>query len=151
LEANQIGSRSIVSADPAKGPVPTLGYFLTASLNLPVWDWGARKSKVRQAEVKHEQTKVELSAAQRRLVKNLYAAYREAQTASQQVASLRHAADLAAESLRLNILRYQAGEAAVLDVVDAQTALTQARNAVDDGELRYRVALANLQNLTGNF
>ena len=57
----------------------------------------------------------------------------------------------ATESLRLNTLRYQAGEATILELVDAQTALIQARNAYDDGMVRYRLAIANLQTLTGNF
>ena len=63
----------------------------------------------------------------------------------------RRAADLAAESLPQNISRYQAGEATALEVVDAHNTLTQACNALDDGELRYRVAVANLQTLTGKF
>jgi outer membrane protein TolC len=37
----------------------------------------------------------------------------------------------------------------VLEVVDAQNTLTQARNAYSDGEVRARTALANLQTLTG--
>ena len=59
--------------------------------------------------------------------------------------------DLSAESLRLTRLRYQAGEATALEVVDAQTTLVQARNAYDDGLVRYRLAMANLQTLTGVF
>ena len=49
--------------------------------------------------------------------------------ANSQMASLRHSLELSAESLRLTLLRYQAGEVTVLEVVDAQTTLTQARNA----------------------
>ena len=64
---------------------------------------------------------------------------------------LRNTADLAAESLRLTILRYQAGEASALEVVDVQNTLTQARNGYRDGEVRYHVAVANLQTLTGSF
>jgi outer membrane protein TolC len=60
-------------------------------------------------------------------------------------------AALAAESLRLTTLRYQAGEATALEVVDAQNTLATTRNNLDDGETRYRVALANLQTLTGPF
>ena len=92
-----------------------------------------------------------MSAAQRELIRSLHAIYQEAQTAREQTELLRHAADLAAESLRLNSLRYQAGEATVLELVDAQTTLIQARNAYDDGLVRYRLALANLQTLTGTF
>ncbi len=151
IEANAVALRSRVAANPAAGRVPNLGYFLTATLTLPVWDWGARQSKVRQAEIKRDQAKVELSAAQRQIVRNLYGFYQEAETARDEIKSLRHSADLAAESLRLNTLRYQVGEATVLEVVDAQNTLTLSRNAYDDGEMRYRVALANLQTLTGNF
>jgi outer membrane protein TolC len=37
----------------------------------------------------------------------------------------------------------------VLEVVDAQNTLALSRNAYDDGQARYRAALANLQTLTG--
>jgi len=84
-------------------------------------------------------------------VKNAHAAYNETQTALAHLGTLRSAADLAAENLRLNIARYQTDEAVALEVVDAQNSLMQARNALDDGELRYRVAVANLQNLIGSF
>jgi outer membrane protein TolC len=47
-------------------------------------------------------------------------------------------------------MRYQAGESTVLEVVDAQNTLTQARNAFNDGQVRFRVSLANLQTLTGS-
>jgi outer membrane protein TolC len=59
--------------------------------------------------------------------------------------------DLAEESLKLTVLRYQAGEASVLDVVDAQRTAVDARNAFADGKVRYRVSLAALQTLTGAF
>ena len=77
--------------------------------------------------------------------------YDEAQTARAELESLNQSAELAAESLRLTTLRYQAGEATVLEVVDAQNTLTLARNAFNDGQVAVRVALANLQTLTGNF
>ena len=151
IEANAFALRSTVAAARELGPLPNLGYFVTATLTMPVWDWGVRRSKLRQAEYKRQQAGVELSATQRQLVRNLNAFYLEAQTAREQVDSLRRSADLAAESLRLYGLRYEAGEATVLEVVDAQTTLTQARNAYDDALVRYRVALANLQTLTGSF
>jgi len=39
----------------------------------------------------------------------------------------------------------------VLEVVDAQNTLTLAQNALGDGQVRFRVAVANLQTLTGTF
>jgi outer membrane protein TolC len=151
IEANAFAFHSKVAAFPEAGPLPNLGYFLTVSLNVPVWDWGAKSSKVRQAAFKREQANVELSATQRTLIRNLQGFYQEAQTAREQVESLRRSVDLAAESLRLNGLRYQAGDATILELVDAQTTLILARNAYDDGQVRYRLAVANLQTLTGTF
>jgi outer membrane protein TolC len=151
IESNCVGLRCVDVAYRNLGGVPTVGYFMTAVLNVPVWDWGVKKSKLRQAEIKHEQANLELSAEQRQLVKNVHAAYNETQTALAHLGTLRSAADLAAENLRLNIARYQTDEAVALEVVDAQNSLTQARNALDDGELRYRVAVANLQTFTGSF
>jgi outer membrane protein TolC len=55
----------------------------------------------------------------------------------------------AAESLRLTRLSYGAGEAKILDVVDAENSLATAENAREDGMVRYQAALANLQLLTG--
>jgi outer membrane protein TolC len=46
-------------------------------------------------------------------------------------------------------LRYQDGEATVLEVVDAQSTAAVSDAAYQDGAVRYRVALASLQTLTG--
>jgi outer membrane protein TolC len=127
-----------------------LGYSAQITLNIPVWNWGATRSKIKQAELRQQQAELDLTLAQRTLQGNIAAAYREAQTAQAQVDSLLSSSDLSAESLRLTLLRYQAGEANALEVVDAQTTLAQARNAYDDGLVRYRVALATLQTLIGN-
>ena len=131
--------------------IQNLGYSAAATLNIPVWHWGSIQSKVKQAELQRRQAQVELTAAQRQAIADLRSFYAEAETARGQLDTLRRTADLAAESLRLTNLRYQAGEASALEVVDAQNTLTQARNSYRDGEVRYHVAVANLQTLTGSF
>lgn len=128
-----------------------LGSAAQAQLNIPVWTWGANRSKLRAAELHLQQAKVDLNFTQRQLLGNLDAFYREAEIAGSQLPSLAHSVDLASESLKLTLLRYTAGEVTVLEVVDAQTTLAQARNAHADGLVRYRVALADLQTLTGSF
>jgi outer membrane protein TolC len=58
---------------------------------------------------------------------------------------------LAQQNLQLVTMQYQAGEAAVLQVLDAETSAADARNSYASGEARYRNALATLQTLTGSF
>jgi outer membrane protein TolC len=144
IDANQFATRD-------RNGLENLGYAGTATLNIPVFSWGATESKVKQAELQRHQAQVELSAAQRQALADLQSFYAEAEMARGQLGALRRSADLAAESLRLTNLRYQAGEATALEVVDAQNTLTAARNAYYDGQTRYHVAIANLQTLTGAF
>ena len=128
-----------------------LGSVAQGTLTIPVWNWGTTRSKVRQSELRLQQARLDLSLAQRTLLANLNSFFLEAQAASAQLDSLRQSMDLSVESLRLTLLRYQAGEVTVLEVVDAQSTLALARNAYDDGLVRYRLALADLQTLTGAF
>jgi outer membrane protein TolC len=131
--------------------VRNLGYSAVATLQIPIFSWGSDRSKLKQAELRRDQAHVELTHAQRQLLAHLRQFYNEAETARSEMESLASSADIAAESNRLTTLRYQAGESTVLEVVDAQNTLTLARNAYDDGQSRYRVAVANLQTLTGTF
>jgi outer membrane protein TolC len=126
-----------------------LGYSAAITLNVPLWNWGATHSKVKQAEEKREQAQLDLALTRRTLSSAVASMYAEARAAQSQLDSLRSSVDLAAESLRLTVLRYQAGEAVALEVSDAQATVTTARNAYDDGLARYRVALDNLKILTG--
>jgi outer membrane protein TolC len=128
-----------------------LGSAAQAQLTIPLWDWGANRSKVRQAELRLQQARTELNMAQRQLQSNASSYYAEASAAAALIQALRRSVDLAAESLRLTRLRYQAGEVSALEVADAQSTLAQARNAYSDGLVRYRLAVANIQTLTGVF
>ena len=131
--------------------VRNLGYSAVATLQIPIFSWGADRSRLKQAELRRDQVHVELNFAQKTLLSHLRQFYSEAETARLEMESLASSAEMAAESLRLTTMRYQAGESSVLEVVDAQNTLTQARNAYDDGQSRYKVAVANLQTLTGSF
>jgi len=151
IEANCFALRCARAAFPEIGVLPNLGYFLTAALTVPVWDWGTLRSKLHQAEFKQQSAKAALSLATRTDVSELYATYDEALIARSGLEEARTTAELAAESLRLTNLRYSGGAAPASDVVDAETALVTARNAYADAQVRYRMLLANLQTFTGSF
>ncbi|HEY5211872.1 MAG TPA: TolC family protein [Acidobacteriaceae bacterium] len=142
LDAAQFAMHNDLGAD-------NLGYSASAALNIPLWDWFTTRDRIRQAKIQRETAHTILTNTQRRLIADLEEFYSEATVAHDQLASLNLSADTAAESLRLTRLRYSNGEATVLEVVDAETSLTTAENAREDGIARYQNALANLQMLTG--
>ena len=129
--------------------VRNLGYYAFVTLDIPVWDWMATHDRVKQSELRRNVAQTQLTFAQKKLLANLDEFYSEAKVAGDQLASLDLSAKTAEDSLRLTKLRYGAGEATALEVVDAENAATQAETARADGAVRYRVALANLQTLTG--
>lgn len=151
IEANEFALHSRIAAQPELGVLPNLGSSLTLNLQVPVWDWGGLRSKLRQSHTRQRQAQTALTQTQRQVLGNVYSMYNEALTARAAAERLQRAADLAAESLRLTTLRYEAGESTALEVVDAQNTLVAARNAVDDATTRYRVAIADLQTVTGPF
>jgi outer membrane protein TolC len=160
INANQFAARtSYATQATGRSTLPNylvpfrqnLGYSGQVTLNVPVWNWGATYSRVKQANLRRQQAEYDLSATQRNIQAQLASGYAEAKTALSQVQSLRESVQLSEESLRLTLLRYQAGEATALEVVDAQSTANLARSSYVDGLYRYRVALAVLQTLTGNF
>jgi len=151
IEANCFALHCARASFPEAGVLPNLGYFLTAALTVPVWDWGTLRSKVHQAEYKQQSAKAALSQSQRMHISELYATYDEAIVSRSALEESRITAELAAESLRLTNLRYQAGASPATEVVDAETALVTARNAYADAQVRYRTILATLQTFTGSF
>jgi outer membrane protein len=126
-----------------------LGSWIEGTLNIPVWNRGTTQSRVKQSELRRTQAKRELSLAQRKVLADVQSLHSEADMALQELDGLRRSAELAADSLQLTTLRYKEGEAKVLDVVDAQTTFYSTNSAYQDGAVRYRVALAGLQTLTG--
>jgi outer membrane protein TolC len=119
------------------------------TIDIPVWDWFATHSRVKQSAIRNDLAKVELTATQRQLIASLEVLYNEAAVAAQQLASFDETVRTAAESLRLTNLRYSGGEATVLEVVDAQNSYSAAQAAQVDAAVRYHVAFGQLQTLTG--
>jgi outer membrane protein TolC len=133
-----------------QGSVRNLGYSASVTLDIPVWDWLATRDRVKQSELRRKEVTTTLNYTQRKLMAQLEEFYSETRTSGDALISLERSVMTARESLRLTKLRYKAGEATVLEVVDAQNVLLGVEMSLADGIVRYRLALANLQTLTGN-
>ncbi len=147
IDANQFAVNGPLTADGIKAR--NLGYSTSITVSLPVWDWLSTEHKVKQSEIRRDAVQVALTAAQRQLFVDLQTDYAAAQTAQEELESLDASVATAAESLHLSELRYKAGEALVLEVVDAQNSYVTTENAREDGYVRYQAARAALETLAG--
>jgi outer membrane protein TolC len=134
-----------------RGPddVSNLGYSISATLDIPVWDWFSTQKRIKQSEIKRDAARVTATAAERRVIAALEEVYAEAVAARDQMDLLHLSVRTAEESLRLTKLRYSSGEATVFEVVDAETAYLSVETAQAEGVVRYQTALAGLQVLIG--
>jgi outer membrane protein TolC len=134
-----------------RGPddLSNLGYSISATLDIPVWDWLSTQKRIKQSEIKRDVARVTATAVQRRVIAALEEVYAEAVAARDQMVLLDLSVRTAEESLRLTKLRYSSGEATVFEVVDAETAYLSVETAQAEGVVRYQTALAGLQVLTG--
>jgi len=127
-----------------------LGYSASATLDIPIWDWFATRSRVHQSAVRREQASIGLTVTQRQLIASIKEAYQEAQVSLEQLRLLNKSVQSATESLRLTTLRYSSGEGTVLEIVDSENTLVQVESSRADGAARFFNALANVQTLTGS-
>jgi outer membrane protein TolC len=159
IDANQLAATGTDTLSTSQSQLPhtllqsrqNLGYSADVTLNIPLWDWGATRSKVRAAESAAQLANVKASEAERQLQASLHSVYEQAQLEREQLASLDRSRKLAEENPKLTLLRYQAGEAVALEAVSAETGLADARNAYEDGLTQYYTALAQLETLTGSY
>src|SRR2546427_10487858 len=68
IEANAFALHSRAAGFPAEGSLPNLGYYIDAKFILPIFDWGTRRSRVRQAQAREQQARVQLTQTQRQLL-----------------------------------------------------------------------------------
>src|SRR5258708_1325108 len=95
FNANQFAVNSPSKDEPGMNR-HNLGFAGQVTLNIPVWNWGATRSKVVQADLKRQQAELDVTQAQRTLQSNLESAYREARGAQAQLTSLKSSLDLSA-------------------------------------------------------
>ena len=129
--------------------IQNLGYSALASLNVPIFTWGATHSKVKDAKSMEDVAQVDLSFARRQAAGDFEEYYTAAAAAQRDVAIRRQAVADAVESRRLTLLQYKAGAATALEVVAAEGDVDTESSALCDAITRYATAVANLATLTG--
>lgn len=125
------------------------GVSAALSLTIPIFDWGASRSKERQARLRAEIAESERTMAVRGFTQQFYAAQSQVGSAATRARLTRTAISQAQDNLDASIARYRAGEAQIVEVTDALTTLSAQRQAFYQALFDYQVALAHLRQATG--
>jgi outer membrane protein TolC len=125
------------------------GVAATISLNIPLFDWGASKSRERQATLRKQQIESDRLLALRTLAQQFYAARAQAIAAAARIQLLTASLTDAQQNLDTSIARYRAGEAPIVEVTDAQNSLIAQRASLYQALFDYQIARARLAQATG--
>ena len=119
------------------------------SLTIPVFDWGASRSRQRQAQLRAQIAENERTIAARGFTQEFYAAQAQVASAATRVRLAGTGITEAQSNLNASIARYRAGEAQIIEVTDALTTLAAQRFALYQAIFDYQTALARLRQATG--
>jgi outer membrane protein len=125
------------------------GWEAGAQLNWNIFDGFLTKGRVEEARAVRRKAGEELADAERRVALEVRVAYSAFVEAQEVLRSQEKVQESAEEALRLANARAAAGTATQLDVLNAQTALTEARTTQVQALHDYAVARARLERAIG--
>lgn len=127
------------------------GWQVGVQLNWFIFDGLATRGRVAQAKANHQKSLVEIDDVGSRIELEVRTAYTALIGAGEVLESQKKVQEQAEEALRLAKSRADAGTATQLDVLTAETALTEARTTQIQAEYEYAVAIAKLERAIGAF
>jgi outer membrane protein TolC len=119
-------------------------------IDLPLFTGGRRRGELRTADAGIRQAVADARSILDGVTLEVTLAYLAATTARRRIELDRPAIAEAAENLRLVSNRYRNGTATPTDIVDAETALTRARQRLTSATYEYLAALVGLDYALGN-
>jgi outer membrane protein TolC len=125
------------------------GWIAGAQLNWSIFDGQLTRGKIMEAKARYEQAQLDVDESGRQIELEVRTDYSNFIEAQEVLDSQKMVQEQAQEALRLAEARHTAGTGTQLDVLSAQTALTQARTTQVQALHDYALARARLQRALG--
>ena len=121
----------------------------TLSLTWPIFDGGNRIARYREARANVEANQARVRATELEIHREVEQAVISVTEAEERIQAAQKSVESAQENFRLAQGRFDAGVGTILELTDAQLALTQAQNIEAQALADFRIALTNLDRATG--
>ena len=122
---------------------------VSVTVSVPVWDGGRRELAVARARAQREVAVAEREDIERGTADVMVEAYHGYQTARGGTALALTGVTVAAENYRVQRARYREGATTILDLVEAQVALSESEAALVQARYATFLALARIEALLG--
>jgi len=125
----------------------TYNYGLT--LNWSIFDGGGKIAQYKQAQAQRDAAQARVRDRELTIWQEVERAYVTVQQAEEAIGAAQKAVESADENFRLSQGRFDAGVANVIELTDAQLALTTAESNVAQALAAYRIEIARLERFLG--
>lgn len=115
------------------------------TLNIPLFDWGERKSEIKAAEADLQSTRIDLEIQRTDIQVNVRTIVRNLKNLENQVVIQEKTVDNAELTYDINLERYRNGDLTSMDLGLFQTQLSDRKIALTNAILDYKLELLNLK------
>ncbi|MCX6325479.1 MAG: TolC family protein [Bacteroidia bacterium] len=124
---------------------PTDNETVSLSLNIPLWDWGERKSKIKASEASVETANISLEEEQNDIILGIRKVYRNLLNLQNQIGIARQSVTNAQLTYDLNLEKYKNGDLTGMDLNIYQNQLSGKQLSYTSSLISYKLELLNLK------
>jgi outer membrane protein TolC len=124
---------------------PTSTPSIGLTLNIPIFDWGERKSEIKAAEASLKNSQLNYKIEQRDIEVNIRSLVRSLKNLENQIQIQEMTVENAQLAYDINLERYRNGDLTSLDLGMYQSQLSEARMAHTNAIINYKIELLNLK------
>ena len=124
---------------------PTNTPAIGLTFNIPIFDWGERKSEIRAAEASLQSTQISYEVEQTNIEMNIRSVVRNLKNLENQIEIQRKTVENAVLAYDINLERYRNGDLTSMDLGLYQNQLSEARMALTNAIIDYKIELLNLK------
>jgi outer membrane protein TolC len=125
------------------------GWEAIVGLTIPVFDWGASKSREHQAKLRLAAAESAGTLAKREIRQQFIAARTQAISAATRIQLAEAGIADAKRNVDTSVARYRSGESSIIEATDAQGSLAAQRLALAQALYDYQIALSTLKQVSG--
>jgi outer membrane protein TolC len=124
---------------------PTDNERVALSFDIPIWDWGQRKSQIKAAEASLKTTEISLEQEKISIEMNIRQVYRNLKNLAYQIDIAKKSVDNAQKTYELNLEKYKNGDLTSMDLSLYQNQLSTKKNDLTSALISYKLELLNLK------
>jgi outer membrane protein TolC len=115
------------------------------TLNIPLFDWGERKSEIKAAEASLKSTQISYEVEQTNIVMNIRSVVRSLKNLENQIKIQQKTVENAELAYDINLERYRNGDLTSLDLGIYQNQLSESKMSLTNAIIDYKIELLNLK------